>query len=784
MSLSNTSDGPQSELQRARGDADPAGRSKEQIDEEARVGSWQTEIAAARKREIDFRRDARWLVQVYEGEKREEIPFNILYSNTETLSPALYNNTPRPVVKPRYKKDDKLPQASASLSSAYLEFFIDAGDADAPNFDNLIIAALHEALVPGRGLTRFDYDSDIENGADGPKRIKREYICGEHVPYDRFLHGYAKTWDGVPWIAFEHYMTVEEVAEQKEWAGKISDIPFTSRTSVDPESKDSTDAEKENANGLQLALIYEVWDKGARKVLFFADGGKGFLDEKDDPYKLTGFYNVPKPMSFLKKINTMTPRALYSLYENQARELNSLTIRIGVITKAIKAVGFYNPLVEGISKVLELEDGQMHPLDGAAGLQDGALQNAVWMWPVEKLITVLTELLNAREACKEVIYEITGMSDIIRGQGQASETATQSNIKNQWGGLRIKRFQKEVARYVRDCLRIAAELGFSKLGKETLFRATATSLPYRKDWEAAQARVKTIQQQAQQAQLAAPPAQPGVPPPPPAVPPPQPDPNDLLLLQQPIFEDVLDGLKSDLNRKYLIDIELNSTVDVEATEDKANITEFLGAMAQLMAGLGPMVESGTLPWEAAKAMLLAISRKFRLGRELDDELAQMQKPAQQGGQAAAEMAKVRAAQQQLAKDQMGLQVQTIQHKAQVATDQGKMKIASLQHTVQQTTNEAKAIIAAIQREVKDTKTKAALEKLVLQLDHAHQTMGADAASVAEEMQHQHDLHMAEANQVLDQARHETEKASMTLDHKKQQVQAAAKTAAKPPAKKK
>lgn len=772
MTVSSTSDAPESDLQRARAESDPGGKTQDQKDDESRIGSWQAELTAARRREKDFRKDGRWLVQMYEGEMREEVPFNILYSNTETLAPALYNNTPRPEVKPRYKQSDPVPQASASLTQAYLEFFIDTGDADAPDFDSLIVNALHEALVPGRGLTRFDYDSDIEYGSDGPKKIKREYICGEHVPYDRFLHGYAKRWDDVPWIAFEHFMTIDEVKAQKDWHGDLADIPFTARTVSDDENDHvAGEGEETQLGTLKLALIYEVWDKVAKKVLFFADGAKFFLEERDDQYKLTGFYNIPKPMTFLRKINTLTPRALYSLYENQARELNNLTMRIRVIIKAIKAVGLYNPLVEGIDKVMDLEDGQLHPLEGAAGLADQGLDKAVWMWPVTDFITVLTELMQQREACKEVIYEITGMSDIIRGQGQASETATQSNIKNQWGGLRIKRFQKEVARYVKDCLRIAAELAFSKLGKEALFQATATDLPYKKDWDAAQARVKAIQTQAQTAQLAAPPQappQPGQPPqapvaPPP--PPPQPSPNDLLLLQKPIFETVLEGLASDMKRKYVIDIETNSTVDVEATEDKQNITEFLGAMAQLMAGLGPMVESGTLPWEAAKAMLLAISRKFRLGRELDDELAQMQKPAQQGGQAAAEMAKIQAERAQLEKDKMTFQVQQIQGKASMQQDQSKMKVASLQHTVQQTTTEAQAIIAAIQREVKDTKTKAALEKLVMQLDHAHQRLGDDSASVLQEMQHQHDMHMQEAQSFVEGVQHAQAAGAQAQAHK-------------------
>ena len=53
------------------------------------VQYWLDEIKSARKREEDFRKDGKLLLEIYEGKKKDEIPFNILYSNTETLLPAV-----------------------------------------------------------------------------------------------------------------------------------------------------------------------------------------------------------------------------------------------------------------------------------------------------------------------------------------------------------------------------------------------------------------------------------------------------------------------------------------------------------------------------------------------------------------------------------------------------------------------------------------------------------------------------------------------------------------------
>lgn len=747
MSPNSTSE--PSDIQRGDGDETPA--------EDERIGAWQSEIDRARRRERDFRTEGRWLTEVYEGTHKESVPFNILYSNTETLSPALYNNTPRPVVKPRYKTGSPMPKAAGDLTTAFLEFFIDTGDADATQFDDLILAAVHEALVPGRGLTRFDYDSDIElDEAKKPKKVNREYICGKHIAFDRFCHGYAKRWADVPWICFTHYLSKEEA--DLRWPDKKAELVY------DNKSSDAEDLERlESTEGVGLAIINEVWSRHKRKVYFFAEGGKQFLEEKDDEYKLTGFYNIPRPMTFVTKISGQTPKALYTLYETQARELNSITNRIRVVIAAIKAVGFYNPMIQGLDKVLELEDGKMHPMEGAAALGEVALQNAVWMWPAEKLVVVLQTLMQQRDAIKNVIYEITGLSDILRGASVASETATAQSLKNQWGSLRIKRFQKEVARYVKDCLRIAAELGFTKLDADTIRKATASTLPSKVEHDAAKARLGAAKQEALSLQAQnAPPQMPGQPPaPPPPLPPP--NPQDIDIVSKVAFEDVLDNLKDDLNRKYLVEIELNSTVDVEATEDKTNLTDFLGAMAQFFGGIGPLVESGTLPWEAAKAMLLTISRKFRLGRDLDDELASMKQPEPKKDDG-----ELKALQQAQAKVQQGTQALE-KAKAEFAMQQReaqmKQRMDQMALKFQGAQQDAALQMKQAIAQVKDTKMKGMLEKILDDIEREREIAVRDVEDAKQDLVRESEHREMALEGAEMRAEHGVEKRALQLDSK-------------------
>jgi len=248
--------------------------------------------------------------------------------------------------------------------------------------------------------------------------------------------------------------------------------------------------------------------------------------------------------------------------------------------------------------------------------QGQTLEKAIWLMPLEKLVAVLQQLYVQRQQVKQVIYEITGISDILRGASVASETATAQNIKNQWGTLRLKKMQKQVARYVRDCLRIMGEIAMTKFSQQTLSQMTGLQFPTAQQKQQAQAMLQQLQMQAQQPQV------PGQPPAPP--------PQILAAAQLPSWEEVMGLLANDLQRNYRIDIETNSTVDAEATEDKANMGEFLNAVAQFMNGVAPLVQQGTMPFDAAKSILLAVTRRYRFGPEVEDELKKMQPPQPQG----------------------------------------------------------------------------------------------------------------------------------------------------------
>lgn len=643
------------------------------------VKLWSGRVDEAQKRLKEFRKAGGRVTAIYEAEKKQDFQYNILYSNTETLQPALYNNVPRPVVQRRYKDSDPVGKAASEVIKRTLEYLIDSNDQDYSNFDSMMTQAVLEGLVPGMGLTRFKYDPKY--GAEIPQttvegeepvtessplhEVEAETVCGEEIPWDRILYGYAKKWKDLPWLGIEHFMTKEEVAANFD-AATAEKVPYSSCSGKEDSDGDEGSRKIEESSGDKLAHIIEIWDKTSKKVKFLCLGYGEMLKDVDDPLKLSGFFPCPEPLTFMSRISSMIPKALYEMYEEQAKELNTCTIRINKIMRAAKVRGFYDATLTGLKELMAQEDNTLMPAENvSAMLQGQTLDRAIWFFPVEKLVGMLQQLYIQREQVKNVIYEITGISDILRGSSVASETATAQNIKNQWGTLRLKRMQKRVMKYVRDSLRIMAEIAVTKLSQETLAAMTGLKFPTAQEKQAGELQK---QQALQQAQMA------GQPPPPPP-------PGFVEMMSSPTWEEVMSVLQSDLQRNYRIDIETNSTIDAEASEDKQDVAEFMNAMAQFLNGIAPVIEQGMMTFDVAKGILLSIVKRFRFGVEVEDQIMNMQGPLprQQGEdpKLAAEKAKI-AAETELGQAQMKMQLEKSTAEQELGKQQLQMQAIKLQ----------------------------------------------------------------------------------------------------------
>lgn len=659
--------------------------------------AWMSEINDALAREKNYRKLAQRCVDLYEAKTPDETPFAILYSNVEVLAPAVYNARPVPVVQRRYKDADPLGKAVSDVSTRLLKFLIDSESQNYDSFDDLMQPAVLDGLVTNRGLTRFKFVPQ-----DGPMS---ESVFGESVRWDKFFHGYARTWKKVPWIGFEWDMTEDEVRKN------FPEMPLDFKNLPDQEESTENHAEKrDELKGVKLVKVFEVWDKRTRMVYFFsACYPQGPLKSVEDPLGLLGFFPVPRPLNFMKKITTLVPTPLYEHYKSQAQELNELTRRLKAIIKAIKFRGAYNSAVEGIEKILTADDNELVPVENMQSMPDNTgMDKLFWTVPTNELAATAQSLYQQRESVKQVIYEITGISDILRGASVASETATAQNIKNQWGSLRLKKMQKEVQRYCREALSIMLEIASKKFELTTVKAMSGAAYP-----EEAQKQQIQAQLQMQAMQAAQQPPQPGGPP----AQAPEIPPQIQAILNQPSWEAIHQLMQNEMLVYYKTDIETNSTIDAEAAQDKQDIAELLNALSQFLNGLGPLVKDGIMPFDIAKEMLLVISRRYNFGSQLEDSLQALSTPAPKEDEA--EQAKMQALQAetqvkvQIAQQTAALSKQEFEQKMQLSAQELQIAQAELQIKQQELALQQKALGMKLQVQEKQHEMK--LQQMAVQV---------------------------------------------------------------------
>ena len=145
----------------------------------------------------------------------------------------------------------------------------------------------------------------------------------------------------------------------------------------------------------------------------------------------------------------------------------------------------------------------------------------------------------------------------------------------------------------------------------------------------------------------------------------------VLLVQparQPTWEDVMKVLRDDGARGFRISIETDATVLPDAQEEQKNRVAFLTAITQFMQVLVPALEQG-FPPDLAKALLLFGLRSFKVGREIEDALEQIdqlsrgKKDDGKGIEAQLEMAKIKSTSERDAR-KLALETQKFQHEAQ------------------------------------------------------------------------------------------------------------------------
>ena len=619
---------------------------------------WHDQIETAIKIFDKWEKRGQKVVKRYRDERDAiEMPrmkFNILWSNIQVLFPALYGRQAKPEVSRRYMDQDPVGRLASTMLERVMEYeTMQFGD-----FDAAMSGAVQDRLLPGRGTAWIRYEPVIVNEQpeatettgqmeeptepqvstvveDPTERIDAAHSPIDYVYWSDFLHSPARTWDEVWWVARAVYMTKDEGVER--FGDVFKNVSLTS-SNTDMDGKNPLTAKMTYD---KKAMVYEIWNKRSGKVCWIAKGYPQALDERDDPLELDEFFPCPKPLMATTTTGTMIPVPDYCEYEDQAQELDNLTQRIYLLTKACKAVGVFNAEFKELARMFsEGVDNKLFPVTGWAAMSEkGGLKGAIDMMDTSQIIVTLRELYAAREQVKQSIYEIMGISDILRGSSKAQETLGAQQLKANFGSLRLKSSQGEVARFATDIFKLKAQIICKFYPPELIVEMSGV--------------MNT------------------------------PDGQDPQMLQAAI-----QMLSNSTIRDFHIAVEADSLAQIDEQAEKQGAQEAIQAIGLFLREAIPMITQAPETLPMASEMLLFLVRRFRAGRGLESAVERAMKALQDKADAAKqqqpgpppEMMQMQA-EQQAEQMRMQAQAQTEQMKvqAQAQIEQGKAQLEMQMH---------------------------------------------------------------------------------------------------------
>jgi len=669
--------------------------------------------------------------------------FNIFYANTEIMSSALYAQLPKPSVSRRFKDyDDDVARVAAMIIQRSI-----TQDLDDPRdtFDSTMRQCVQDRLVPGLSMAWLRLETDTEDIEDIPpqpdmetdevgeietvgetiegpmKRITDQRVIVDYVFWADFLWSPCRIWEERRWIARKVYMSREELIDR--FGDKIGkQVPLDFKPTNAGQNVQGSTPQHE---ALQKAVVYEIWERDTRKVFWYCKGLEFILDEMDDPLHLVGFEPCPTPMLANITTSNTTPRPDYFMLQDQYTELDTVNNRISMLIQACKVVGVYDKSAVGVSRMLtEGFDNQLIPVDNwAMFAEKGGLKGQVDWLPLDVIVQSLQQLIQAREQIKGQIYEITGISDIVRGASKASETLGAQQIKSQFASIRIKKLQDEVARFAGEILRIKAEIQVKHFSPEFLIAKS----------------------------------------------------NIMATGNDQFIQPALDLLSSDEGFEWRIQVTSDSIAQADYAMEKADRIEFLNAVSGYIEKTMPMIQQmpGTAPllinmlkWTVA-GFRNASDIENILDKELDALTKNPPQKAPDPKQAEAQ-AKMQADQ---AKSQADMAIQ--QAKGQTEQQKGQMEIQKMQAemAMQEKMNAMEIQMKHMELQFEQQKLEMEKQKMMMELNFkgAETQANLQAKAAEQEMQIKAQAQTHQQNAEFTQQSHEQKLKQMKEMPKKEPV---------------
>jgi hypothetical protein len=586
------------------------------------------------------------IVKRYRDESRSRnnptAKFNILWSNVQTITPAVFARLPRPDVSRRFRDNDPIGRVASMMLERALEYEIEHyGD-----YASAMKQAVQDRLLGGRGTAWVRYEPHIVGQAGGEaegapedgfqitedadeaeteggiyredqERIEYECAPVDYVYWRDFGLTVARTWEEVTAVWRKVYMERAALVERfgEELGGKIP---------LDTKPETSKSFNEKMGEGSREALIYEIWDKATGQVIWLSKSMGKILDTRDDPLQLENFWPCPKPMFSTLTTDSLIPVPDYVLYQDQARQLDTLADRIDGFIQALKVRGVYDASEPSLARLFtEGENNTLLPVKNYGAFSEkGGLVGAINLVDIKPIAEGLNMAYQAMEQVKGQIYEIMGIADIQRGQTDPNETLGAQIIKSNNASGRLKTMQHEVVNFATTLLQIKAQIICNHFTDDTIIKISGAM---------------QLSQQDQQ-----------------------------------LIPQALQLLKDEPAKNFRIEVTTDSMIYQDEQQEKQNRLEFLSAVSGFLSQAVPAAQATPELTPMLVEMLKFGVTAFKAGKGLEGLIDETADKFRQQAKAAEGQPKPPSPEQQ--KMEMQMQMEQAKMQAQAQSKQAEMQM--------------------------------------------------------------------------------------------------------------
>lgn len=567
---------------------------------------WKAELKLSEKEYKSYFERVEKIVKRYRDDRdvaqEDNSKLSMLWSSVAIELPAIYQRPPKPVVDRRFKSKNAVTRCAAAILERYLSV-----ELERDHIDNIMPKVVLDRLLGSRGLIWIDYEPvivpvptpvpvqqdatgklthlgdgtpyegqppqpDPTSGAlMGTRNYDRVVDCrapARYLFWRDFLCSASRSWDEVRWVARKHRYTRKEIESkfadgQKAFGWATEDLPLSEDANLgDQEQKEAGDLFKQ-------CVVWEIWNDSDGQRYWISPTMAVPVCQRPQPFRIESRFPCPEPYFGTVTNEKLVPVPDFCQVQDLADEIDELSQRIKMLTKACKVVGARAGNATALDDMLkESTENELVAVDDWAAFADsGGVAGAISWLPIDMVAAVIDKLTAQRQNRIELYSQMSGIGELLRGQGDVDATATHDRITANFGSLRLREKQQDLGRFVEQVLQIKGEIIIALAPPDVLIKVS--SIEDTPDGQNAQAAVAL--------------------------------------------------LKDERTRNLKIQIEEASMAAIDDEAEKAQRLEFGQTVGPFIQGMVNMPG----PLQAVSAEMLSyIVRSFRVGRDIEGSLEQ------------------------------------------------------------------------------------------------------------------------------------------------------------------